>query len=111
MGMDNLYNSVEFSRWAEAGATIVFDIPKGWTADLKCTGDEEAKTVEWNLKGIHIVGTLRGNRGSEKEHQFKDKLSKKAADEMRAKPLIPDRVKVRVTADEAQVMTVSIFDK
>jgi hypothetical protein len=35
--MDNLYNSVDFSHLLEVGDTIVFDIPKGWTADVKFT--------------------------------------------------------------------------
>lgn len=67
--------------------------------------------VEWTVSGIHTVGTLRGNRGSEKEHIFKEKLSLSQEAALRGQPLIPNRVRVRVTADEAQVMTVSIFDK
>ena len=111
MGMDNLYNSVDFSWLAEAGATIVFDIPQGWLADVEFNGDESSKKVEWDLKGVHIVGTLRGNRGSEKAHLWPEKMGKAAMEALRAKPLVPDRVKARVTDDEAQVMTISIFDK
>jgi hypothetical protein len=103
----------------EDGETFLFNIPKGWMtdADGKAEVDargmkkDDARTVEWMISGVHIVGTLRGNRGSEKAHQWKEKMGKKAVDTLRAKPLVPDRVKVRVTDDSAQVMTVSIFDK
>jgi hypothetical protein len=74
-------------------------------------GDETAKTIEWDVEAIHVIGTLRGNRGSEKKYQWSEKMGKAAVDALRAKPLVPDRVKVRVTADNAQVMTVAIFDK
>ena len=60
---------------------------------------------------MHTIGTLRGNRGSEKAHTWGDKLGKKDDEELRAKPLFPDRCKVRVTDDDAQVMTVAIYDK
>ena len=38
-------------------------------------------------------------------------MPKAAAEALRDKPLVPDRVKARVTDDEAQVMVLSIFDK
>ena len=111
LGLDNLYNSVDFSYMAEVGETVVFDIPAGWTADTDFTGDESAKVVEWEMKAVHIIGTLRGNRGSEKKYQFAEKMSKAEEDALREKPLIPDRVRIRVTDDAGQVITVAIFDK
>ena len=61
--------------------------------------------MEYRVEGVHIVGTLRANRGAEREHMFKPKASMGKADyeELTAKPLFPERVKVRVTGDEAQV--------
>ena len=109
--MDNLYNSVDFSHMLEVGDTILFDVPKGWTADVDFTGDESAKQIEWEVSDVHVIGTLRGNRGSEKKYQWGEKMGKAATEALRAKPLVPDRVKVRVTADKAQIMTVAIFDK
>ena len=38
-------------------------------------------------------------------------MGTKAVRELKKKPLVPDRVKIRVTDDEAQVITVAIFDK
>ena len=96
----------------ELGETFVFDIPAGWMADTEFDGNESAKTVEWKSpKGIHVVGTLRGNRGSEKEYQGPKKMKKEEEEALRAKEMLPDRVKARVTNDPAQVMTISIFDK
>ena len=110
LGRDNLYNSVDDSWRLEAGMTVVFEVPKGWTADVHFDGDESAKTIEWSIKGVHVLGTLRGNRGSEQAYKWPDKMSKAVEDELKARPLYPDRVKARVTADEAQVMTISILD-
>ena len=57
----------------ESGETFIFQIPKG------CYGKDgvymEATTEEWKIEGIHVVGTLRGNRGSEKEHQWDKRMS------------------------------------
>jgi hypothetical protein len=105
-GMDNLYNSVDLAHMLEAGETFVFHVPKGANEASKTAACE----VEWTISGVHIVGTLRGNRGSEREYQWKEKMSAREVDELKKKPLMPDRVKCRVTADEAQVVTVSIFD-
>ena len=60
---------------------------------------------------VHIVGTLRANRGSESKYQWNEKVGKAQTDALKAKPLHPDRIKARVTADEAQVITVAVFDK
>ena len=111
VGLDNLYNSVDFSWMLEAGVTLVFDIPAGWMADVLGDGDMRAKRIEWEIKGVHIVGTLRGNRGAEKAYQSPDKMGKAVEEALREQPLIPDRVKVRVTDDKAQVITIAIFDK
>ena len=108
--MDNLYNSIDFSWNCEAGITVIFEIPPGWTADVNFDGDMSARTIDWKIKAVHIVGTLRGNRGSEREYQWKEKMGKRATEELKAKPL-QDRIKARVTDDEAQVMTISIFEK
>ena len=110
-GLDNLYNSVELASMLEMGTTLEFEIPKGWTADVEFKGDESAKKIEWKVEPMHVVGTLRGNRGSEKAHQWPAKMTKATCDALKLKPLLPDRVKARVTADDAQVMTVGIFEK
>lgn len=88
--MDNLYTSVDFLHAVEKGATFIIKVPG-------------VPDVEWSIHGIHVVGTLRGNRGSERSYQFKEKMSKREEDALRGKPLVPDRVKARVTDDEAQV--------
>ena len=112
VGMDNLYNSFDFSHMCEADAIFVINEPPGWMASLVNTdGSETAVTVEYAVKGVHHVGTLRGNRGSEVKHQGPKKMGTKAVRELKKKPLVPDRVKIRVTDDEAQVITVAIFDK
>lgn len=103
IGMDNLYNSVDFSYMLEKGVTFIIEIPKSPT--------EPARVIEWSVSGLHTIGTLRGNRGSEKEHLFKEKMSAAQQAALRAQPLVPNRIKVRVSDDEAQVMTVSIFDR
>lgn len=90
MGMDNLYTSVDFLHMMEQGTVFIIKVP----------GKPE---VEWSIKGVHIVGTIRGNRGSERPFQFKEKMTKREEDALRDKPLIPDRVRVRVTDDAAQV--------
>ena len=110
-GMDNLYNSVDFAHLCEVGCTVVFDVPKGWTADVDFTGDESARKIEWEIEGLHQIGTLRGNRGAEKAHTWPDKMSKAQTEELLAKPLFPDRTKARVTADGAQVITAHIYDR
>ena len=110
LAMDNLYNSVDFSHLLEGGATIVFEVPAGWTADVDFTGDESATKIEWDVEAIHVVGTLRGNRGSEKAYQWAEKMSAQAVNELKAKPL-DEKIRARVTADGAQVMTVAIYDK
>ena len=93
LALDNLYNSVRFSHLFEAGVTFVIDIPAGWTADIDFDGNEKARVVEWLIKGLHIVGTLRGNRGAEAAHRFPDKVSKADHEALIAKPLM-ERVKV-----------------
>lgn len=103
VGMDNLYNSVDFAHMLEKGTTFVLELPKSPT--------RAAEIVEWTVKGVHTVGTLRANRGSEREYCFKEKLSTAQETALRSQPLVPNRIRARVTADEAQVMTVSIFDK
>ena len=109
--LDNLYNSVDFSHMMEEGETFVFEMPVGYSKELEYTGASTSVTFEWKIEAVHIIGTLRGNRGAEKEHMWSDKLGKNATEELRAKPLVPDRVKVRVTKDKAQIITVAIFDK
>ena len=111
LGMDNLYNSVDTSHMLEEGATFVFDVPAGWTADVDFTGNESARRIEWAVSDVHIVGTLRGNRGSESAYKWPEKMSKAEMDALKEKPLVPDRIKARVTADKAQVITVAILDK
>ena len=115
LAMDNLYNSVDFSHLLETGETFELDFPPGWIVDLLVEmqlAEEGERKVEWTSPvGIHTIGTLRGNRGSEKTYQGAAKLTKAEEEELRAKPYVPDRVKVRVTNDDAQVMTTSIFDK
>ena len=114
LAMDNLYNSVDMSHMCEIGETFKFVFPAGWIFDLLVEMELAAagqRTVEWESpEGVHTIGTLRGNRGSERAYQGAAKLSKAEEEALRSKPILPDRVKARVTDDEAQVMTVSIFD-
>ena len=86
VGMDNLYNSVDFSQMLASGATFILKYPK--------TVSAPAEEHEWVVKGILTVGTLRGNRGSEKAHLWSDNMAKAAGDALREKPLVPDRVKL-----------------
>ena len=65
IGLDNLYNSVRFSWLFEAGATFLIEVPAGWAADVDYDGNEAARVIEWAIKDVHILGTLRGGRGSE----------------------------------------------
>ena len=110
LAMDNLYNSVDFSWRLEAGMTVVFDVPKGWTADVEFKNDESATKIEWPVKGVHTIGTLRGNRGGESEYKWPEKMGKAEEVALKEKPLYPDRTKARVTDDEAQVIVLNIFD-
>ena len=112
LAMDNLYNSVDFAHMLELGETFTIDIPAGWIADIYDDDDESAKVIEWTSPpGIHMIGTLRGNRGSERAYQGKEKMTKAQEEALKAKSLMPERVKARVTNDRAQVITVAIFDK
>lgn len=56
VGMDNLYNSVDFAHLLEKGATFVIERPTLPT--------RQAEVVEWTVSGVHTIDTLQGGRGT-----------------------------------------------
>jgi len=99
---DNLYPSVDVVQGIANGGDFQAEVP---------AGPDHGKRVEITIPKVLSDGTTRTNRGVPKAcvQPSKQGMSAKALEAIKSKPPL-ERLKVRVTESEPNVMCISFFD-